>query len=107
LAFVVRWERGEIGGLPHCHILISRFPERSINPSYLRRDRSELPFSRLKACIAKGDYLADAKSPGFLEVRQAYLLSVRMFWEVARKLSVCGGKWEIFNQSAPTPVDFI
>ena len=33
LAFVVRWERGEIGGLPHCHILISRFPERSINPS--------------------------------------------------------------------------
>ena len=32
LAFVVRWERGEIGGLPHCHILISRFPERSINP---------------------------------------------------------------------------
>ena len=27
------WERGEIGGLPHCHILISRFPERSINPS--------------------------------------------------------------------------
>src|SRR6476646_3776598 len=33
LAFVIRWERGEIGGLPHCHILISRFPERSINPS--------------------------------------------------------------------------
>src|SRR5438132_13476769 len=33
LAFVIRWERGEISGLPHCHILISRFPERSINPS--------------------------------------------------------------------------
>jgi len=33
LAFVIRWERGEIGGLPHCHMLISRFPERSINPS--------------------------------------------------------------------------
>ena len=33
LAFVIRWERGEIGGLPHCHILISRFPEPSINPS--------------------------------------------------------------------------
>jgi hypothetical protein len=33
LAFVIRWERGEIGGLPHCHVLISRFPERSINPS--------------------------------------------------------------------------
>src|SRR5436309_11839503 len=33
LAFVIRWERGEIGGLAHCHILISRFPERSINPS--------------------------------------------------------------------------
>src|SRR6266516_266414 len=33
LAFVIRWERGEIGALPHCHILISRFPERSINPS--------------------------------------------------------------------------
>src|SRR6266496_4589567 len=33
LAFVIRWERGEIGGLPRCHILISRFPERSINPS--------------------------------------------------------------------------
>ena len=33
LAFVIRWERGKIGGLPHCHILISRFPERSINPS--------------------------------------------------------------------------
>jgi hypothetical protein len=33
LAFVIRWERGEIGGLPHCHILISRFLERSINPS--------------------------------------------------------------------------
>jgi hypothetical protein len=33
LAFVIRWERGELGGLPHCHILISRFPERSINPS--------------------------------------------------------------------------
>lgn len=33
LAFVIRWERGEIGGLPHCHIFISRFPERSINPS--------------------------------------------------------------------------
>ena len=32
LAFVIRWERGEIGGLPHCHILISRFPERSIIP---------------------------------------------------------------------------
>jgi hypothetical protein len=29
LAFVIRWERGEIGGLPHCHVLISRFPERS------------------------------------------------------------------------------
>ena len=33
LAYVIRWERGEIGGLPHCYILISRFPERSINPS--------------------------------------------------------------------------
>jgi hypothetical protein len=33
LAFVIRWERGEIGGLPRCHILISRFPERSINAS--------------------------------------------------------------------------
>jgi hypothetical protein len=33
LAFVIRWESGEIGGLPHCHILISRFPERSINTS--------------------------------------------------------------------------
>ena len=33
LAFVIRWERGEIGGLPHCHILISRFLERLINPS--------------------------------------------------------------------------
>jgi hypothetical protein len=33
LAFVIRWERGEIGGLPHCHILISRFPEPSLNPS--------------------------------------------------------------------------
>jgi hypothetical protein len=33
LAFVFRWERGEIGGRPHCHILISRFPERSITPS--------------------------------------------------------------------------
>jgi hypothetical protein len=33
LAFVIRWERGEIGGLPHCHILISRIPERSINRS--------------------------------------------------------------------------
>jgi hypothetical protein len=33
LAFAVRWERGEIGGLPHCHILISRFSEQSINPS--------------------------------------------------------------------------
>lgn len=33
LAFVIRWERGEIGGLPHCNILISRFPERSINRS--------------------------------------------------------------------------
>ena len=33
LAIVVRWERGEIGGLPHCHILISRLPKRSIKPS--------------------------------------------------------------------------
>jgi hypothetical protein len=38
LAFVVRWERGEIGGLPHCHVLISRFPERSINPTNVLRD---------------------------------------------------------------------
>jgi hypothetical protein len=36
LAFVLRWERGEIGGLPHCHILISRFPERSIQSKYGR-----------------------------------------------------------------------
>jgi hypothetical protein len=33
LAFVIRWERGEISGLPHCHILISRCPQGSINPS--------------------------------------------------------------------------
>ena len=38
LAFVIRWERGEIGGLPHCHILISRFPERSIQSKYVFRD---------------------------------------------------------------------
>src|SRR3954471_17588642 len=35
LAFVIRWERGEIGGLPHCHILISRFPERSNQSEYV------------------------------------------------------------------------
>ena len=33
LAYVIRWERGEIGGLPHCHVLISRFPLRSIHQS--------------------------------------------------------------------------
>jgi len=33
ISFVIRWERGEIGGLPHCHILIARLPLRSINPS--------------------------------------------------------------------------
>src|SRR2546430_8153127 len=33
LAFVIRWERGEIGGFTHCHIFISSFSERSINPS--------------------------------------------------------------------------
>ena len=38
------------------------------------------------------DYLADARAPGPLEVRQAYLLSVRMFSDVVRKLSVCRGK---------------
>ena len=51
VAFVIRWERGEIGGLPHCHILISRFP--SDQSDYALRDRMGFPFSRLKACIAK------------------------------------------------------
>ena len=37
LTFVVRWERGGIGGLPLCHILISRLPERSL-PRVLHRE---------------------------------------------------------------------
>jgi hypothetical protein len=77
LAFVTRWERGEIGGLPHCHILISRFP--SDQSEYVLRDRSGLPFSRLNGLHSERDC-------------QAYLLSVRMFSEAVRKLSVCRGE---------------
>ena len=31
LSYVVRWERGELGDRPHCHLLISRIPWRHIN----------------------------------------------------------------------------
>jgi hypothetical protein len=31
IAFVIRWERGEIGDRPHCHLLISRVPSRHIS----------------------------------------------------------------------------
>ncbi len=33
IAWVVRFERGELGGRPHCHLLISRIPSRFINLS--------------------------------------------------------------------------
>ena len=38
LAFVGRWERGEIGGLPHCRILISRSPGTIEQSEYVLRD---------------------------------------------------------------------
>jgi hypothetical protein len=60
------------------------------------RDLSALRFSRLKACTAKEDYLADARALGLWKSAR-YLFSVRMFSEVVRKLSVCGGKYGNVN----------
>src|SRR5882672_9503613 len=61
LAFVIRWERGEIGGLPHCHILISRFPERSINPStcfaMVNTWKHGISHERRATCAAKRTFL--------------------------------------------------
>src|ERR1700688_119863 len=31
LVYVIRWEFGETGGLPHCHLLIGGFERRSVN----------------------------------------------------------------------------
>jgi hypothetical protein len=31
LPYVLRWEHGEIGGLPHCHALVGGFEARSVN----------------------------------------------------------------------------
>jgi hypothetical protein len=107
VAFVTRWERGEIGACCICHILIARFPEGSSNPSTRLAICRGCPFSRLKAYIAKEITLADARALGPLEDRQAYLLSVRMFSEVVRKFSVWGRQIGDFNQSAPSPSDFI
>jgi hypothetical protein len=39
IAWVTRWERGELGDRPHCHLLISRVPRRfiTINTTYWMR----------------------------------------------------------------------
>jgi hypothetical protein len=61
LAFVIRWERGEIGQLPHCHILIARFPERSLIRARVSRSMGAA-LQPAEDVHSERDYLADARA---------------------------------------------
>jgi hypothetical protein len=92
LAFIIRWERDETGDLPHCHILISRFPERLDSIRIRALQPVEAAFQSPKGLHSERDCVGRCKTVGPLEVRQAYLLRVRMVPEVVCKSSVCRGK---------------